>query len=225
MILRFQAVKLLLTFLLRLCGNTAFDGFSFLIPTYGYLTNMKIDNMRVEHRERVIRNSAQMAAREKAEALAAKGITAEALDSPEPQAAGEKKEAETREPYALIAVAAGEGMAEIFEGIGASKVIVGGQTMNPSVEDFLNAAEAANADVVYIFPNNGNVILTAMQASEIEENCRIIVIPSKTIPQGITAMINFSPELSEEEKNRISHLGKALRSMRALLEKRLEEFR
>lgn len=153
--------------------------------TYGYLTNMKIDNMRVEHNERVIHNSEELAA--------------------EQEAADEKAETEEknapaeRAPYALIAVSVGDGLADIFRGIGATDVIQGGQTMNPSTEDILNAAEKANADTVYIFPNNKNIILAANQAEAIAESCHIVVVPSKTIPQGITAIINFSPELSEEE--------------------------
>ncbi len=150
--------------------------------TYGFLTNLKIDNMRVEHHEKVIMDSERVA-REQKEARKAAKAAAE----------------EERVPYALVAVAAGDGMAEIFRGIGATDVIQGGQTMNPSTEDILEAAEKANADTVYIFPNNKNIILAANQAAAIEEDCRIVVVPTKTIPQGITGMINFSQELSPEE--------------------------
>ncbi|MBO6268027.1 MAG: DAK2 domain-containing protein, partial [Clostridium sp.] len=111
----------------------------------------------------------------------------------------QEKAQEEKKPYALVAVAAGDGMAEIFKGIGATDVIQGGQTMNPSTEDILLAAEKACADTVYIFPNNKNIILAANQAAAIEENCHIVVVPTKTLPQGITGMINFSPELSPEE--------------------------
>ncbi len=150
--------------------------------TYGFLTNMKIDNMRVEHHEKVIMDSERLAREQK-----------EAREKEQEKAQEEKK------PYALVAVAAGDGMAEIFKGIGATDVIQGGQTMNPSTEDFLLAAEKACADTVYIFPNNKNIILAANQAAAIEENCHIVVVPTKTLPQGITGMINFSPELSPEE--------------------------
>ena len=150
--------------------------------TYGFLTNMKIDNMRVEHHEKVIMDSERLAREQK-----------EAREKEQEKAQEEKK------PYALVAVAAGDGMAEIFKGIGATDVIQGGQTMNPSTEDILLAAEKACADTVYIFPNNKNIILAANQAAAIEENCHIVVVPTKTLPQGITGMINFSPELSPEE--------------------------
>ena len=150
--------------------------------TYGFLTNMKIDNMRVEHHEKVIMDSERLAREQK--------------DAREKE---QEKAQEERKPYALVAVAAGDGMAEIFKGIGATDVIQGGQTMNPSTEDILLAAEKACADTVYIFPNNKNIILAANQAAAIEENCHIVVVPTKTLPQGITGMINFSPELSPEE--------------------------
>ena len=150
--------------------------------TYGFLTNMKIDNMRVEHHEKVIQDSERLA-REQKEADKLK----------------EESKKEQRKPYALVAVAAGDGMAEIFRGIGATDVIEGGQTMNPSTEDILKAAEKACADTVYIFPNNKNIILAANQAAAIEDKCRIVVVPTKTLPQGITGMINFSQELLPEE--------------------------
>ena len=150
--------------------------------TYGFLTNMKIDNMRVEHHEKVIMDAERLAREQK-----------------EAREKEQEKAQEERKPYALVAVAAGDGMAEIFKGIGATDVIQGGQTMNPSTEDILLAAEKACADTVYIFPNNKNIILAANQAAAIEENCHIVVVPTKTLPQGITGMINFSPELSPEE--------------------------
>ena len=150
--------------------------------TYGFLTNMKIDNMRVEHHEKVIMDSERLAKEQK-----------------EAREKEQEKAQEERKPYALVAVAAGDGMAEIFKGIGATDVIQGGQTMNPSTEDILLAAEKACADTVYIFPNNKNIILAANQAAAIEENCHIVVVPTKTLPQGITGIINFSPELSPEE--------------------------
>ncbi|WP_194609062.1 DAK2 domain-containing protein [Clostridium vitabionis] len=158
--------------------------------TYGYLTNMKIDNMRVEHNERVIHGAQEMAAAQAAE-------DQERADGRDQDEAGEAPR--ERVPYALIAVSAGDGLTEIFKGIGATDVIQGGQTMNPSTEDILNAAQRANADTVYIFPNNKNIILAANQAQMIADFCKIVVVPTKTIPQGITAIINFSPDLGEEE--------------------------
>nr|WP_330386939.1 DAK2 domain-containing protein [[Clostridium] aminophilum] len=150
--------------------------------SYGFLTNMKIDNMRVEHQEKLIKDSEKLAREQKAEEEA-------------------KRAAATKErlPYAMIAVCAGDGMAEIFRGIGATDVISGGQTMNPSTDDILRACENANADVVYVFPNNSNIILAANQARDICESCRIVVVPTKTVPQGVEAIINFVPEMSPEE--------------------------
>ncbi|MDT3843471.1 MAG: DAK2 domain-containing protein [Bacillota bacterium] len=149
---------------------------------YGFLTNMKIDNMRVEHQEKLIKDSEKLAKEQKA--------------AKEAKKAAAPKE---RLPYAMIAVCAGDGMAEIFRGIGATDVISGGQTMNPSTDDILRACENANADVVYVFPNNSNIILAANQARDICESCRIVVVPTKTVPQGVEAIINFVPEMSPEE--------------------------
>lgn len=149
--------------------------------TYGSLSRMKIDNMREEHHERLIQNAEQAAREQKAAAEAA------------------KKESEPRKPYGFIAVSVGEGMAEIFRGIGADYLIEGGQTMNPSTEDMLKAIEQVNADTVYILPNNKNIILAAEQAKYLVEDKTIVVVPSKTVPQGISALINFIPDLSPEE--------------------------
>lgn len=148
--------------------------------TYGSLSRMKIDNMREEHQERLIQNAEQEAARQKAEAE---------------QAAKE----EPRKKDGFIAVSVGEGLGEIFRGIGVDYLIEGGQTMNPSTEDMLNAIDHVNADTVYIFPNNKNIILAAEQATYLVEDKDIVVVPSKTVPQGITAMINFIPERSKVE--------------------------
>ena len=148
--------------------------------TYGSLSRMKIDNMREEHEERLIQNAEQEAARQAAEAA-------------------EARKDEPRKPCGFIAVSVGEGLGEIFKGIGADYVIEGGQTMNPSTEDMLNAIDHVNADTVYILPNNKNIILAAEQAKYLVEDKEIVVVPSKTVPQGITALINFIPELSPEE--------------------------
>ena len=148
--------------------------------TYGSLSRMKIDNMREEHEERLIQNAEKEAARQAAEAA-------------------EGKKEEPRKPCGFIAVSVGAGLGEIFKGIGADYVIEGGQTMNPSTEDMLNAIDHVNADTVYILPNNKNIILAAEQAKYLVEDKEIVVVPSKTVPQGITALINFIPDLSPEE--------------------------
>ncbi|MCI8512609.1 MAG: DAK2 domain-containing protein [Lachnospiraceae bacterium] len=145
--------------------------------TYGSLSRMKVDNMREEHNERLIQNASQIA---------------EEADT-EPDTAGPRK------PYGFIAVSAGSGLGEIFKGIGADYLIEGGQTMNPSTEDMLNAVEKVNADVVYILPNNSNIILAAEQAAGLVTNKRILVVPSRTVPQGMAALISFLPDLSPEE--------------------------
>ena len=154
--------------------------------TYGSLSRMKIDNMREEHNERL-----EMAA-----------SAAPAQEAP--------KVEEPRKEYGFIAVSVGEGLSEIFKGIGADYMIEGGQTMNPSTEDMINAIDKVNADVIYIFPNNKNIILAAEQAKYLVEDKQIIVVPSKTIPQGIAALISFSPEAGPEEnlENMVEEMGR-----------------
>jgi hypothetical protein len=151
--------------------------------TYGSLSKMKIDNMREEHQERLIQNAEKVAAEQKAAEKAHE----------------EEKKEEPRKAYGFIAVSVGEGMSEIFRGIGCDYLIEGGQTMNPSTEDMLNAIDKINADTIYILPNNKNIILAAEQAKHMVEDKEIVVIPSRTVPQGITALINFIPDLSPEE--------------------------
>lgn len=152
--------------------------------TYGSLSRMKIDNMREEHQERLIQDAEKVAAQQKAEDEAKKAAKIE--DKP-------------RKPFGFIAVSVGEGLTEIFKGIGADYLIEGGQTMNPSTEDILNAVEHVNADTIFVLPNNKNIILAAEQAVYLVEDKNIIVVPSRTVPQGITALINFMPDLSGEE--------------------------
>ena len=142
--------------------------------TFGSLTRMKVDNMREEQQERVIAN-AEKAAMEQA------------------------KKDEPKKKYGFISVSAGEGLSEIFKSLGVDYIIEGGQTMNPSTEDMLNAIDKVNAENVFIFPNNSNIILAANQAQSIVEDKNIIVIPTKTIPQGISALIAYSEEASPEE--------------------------
>ena len=152
--------------------------------TYGSLSRMKIDNMREEHHERLIQNASNVAQTPDAPAEAKE--EAPAADEP-------------RKPYGFIAVSIGEGLGEIFKGIGADYLIEGGQTMNPSTEDMVNAIDHVNADTIYILPNNKNIILAAEQAKYLVEDKQIIVVPSKTVPQGITALINFIPDQTPEE--------------------------
>ena len=146
--------------------------------TYGQLSKMKIDNMREEHQEKLIRD---------AERLAEQQANEEAAHE-------EKKPAEPRKAMGFIAVSIGAGMNEIFKELGADYIIEGGQTMNPSTEDMLNAIDRVNADTVFILPNNKNIVLAANQAKSLVEEKEIIVIPTKTVPQGITAIINFMPD-------------------------------
>lgn len=152
--------------------------------TYGSLSRMKVDNMREEHEERVIQDSERLA-KEQAQADTVKQE--------------EKEEPEERRKYGFIAVSCGDGLSEIFKGIGADYLIEGGQTMNPSTEDMLNAIAHVNADHIFILPNNKNIILAANQARDLTEDKEIIVVPSKTVPQGITALVNFMPDLTSQE--------------------------
>ena len=146
--------------------------------TYGQLSKMKIDNMREEHQEKLIRDAEKLAEEQAKEEAAYE----------------EKKTAEPRKAMGFITVSIGAGMYEIFKELGADYIIEGGQTMNPSTEDMLNAIDQVNADMVFILPNNKNIILAANQAKSLVEDKEIIVIPTKTVPQGITAIINFMPD-------------------------------
>ena len=146
--------------------------------TYGQLSKMKIDNMREEHQEKLIRDAEKLAEEQAKEEAAYE----------------EKKPTEPRKAMGFITVSIGAGMNEIFKELGADYIIEGGQTMNPSTEDMLNAVDQVNADTVFILPNNKNIVLAANQAKSLVEDKEIIVIPTKTVPQGITAMINFMPD-------------------------------
>ena len=150
--------------------------------TFGSLTKIKIDNMREEHQEKLIKDAEKLAAAQAAEAKSAPS--------------------EPRKEIGFIAVSIGDGVNEIFNGLGVDAIITGGQTMNPSTEDMLNAIEQVNAEHIFILPNNKNIIMAANQAADICEDKDIIVLPTKTIPQGITALVNFIPDYSvEENKN------------------------
>ncbi len=146
--------------------------------TYGSLSRMKIDNMRLEHEEKLIKDASKIAMEQK-------------------NKAEEKKTA--RKEMGFISVSIGEGVGEIFKGLGVDYLIEGGQTMNPSTEDMLEAIEKVNANYVFILPNNKNIIMAANQAESLTTDKQVIVIPTKTIPQGITAMVNYIPEESAKE--------------------------
>ncbi len=139
--------------------------------TYGQLSRMKIDNMREEHQEKLIKDAEKMA-----------------------RAQAEEKKEEPAKPMGFITVSIGDGLNDIFRELGADYIIEGGQTMNPSTEDMLNAIDKVNAETVFILPNNKNIVLAANQAKALVEDKKIVVIPTKTVPQGITAIINFMPD-------------------------------
>ena len=156
--------------------------------TFGSLSKIKIDNMREEHQEKLIKDSQKLAAQQKAEEEAYEAAQAD-----------EKTNNMPAKEMGFVSVSIGEGMNEVFRGLGADYLIEGGQTMNPSTEDMLNAIEHVNAKTVFILPNNKNIIMAANQAVDLVEDKQIIVIPTKTIPQGITALVNYIPDHSVEE--------------------------
>ena len=147
--------------------------------TFGQLSNMKIDNMRLEHQEKVVKEAEKAAAAEEVAPM------------------------EERKDVGFISVSVGAGMDEIFTGLGVDCMISGGQTMNPSTEDMLNAIDKVNADTIFIFPNNKNIILAANQVQYMVEDKKIVVVPTKTVAQGITAIINYVPDLSVEENEAV----------------------
>lgn len=147
--------------------------------TYGALTSMKIDNMREEHHEKLIKD---------AENAAKKNADKEVVKRNEP-----------RKKVGFVSVSIGDGLNEIFRELGADYIIEGGQTMNPSTEDVLNAISQVNADTVFILPNNGNIILAAQQAKDLTKDKAVIVVPTKTVPEGITAIINYVGDRSPKE--------------------------
>ena len=156
--------------------------------TFGALSNMKIDNMRLEHQEKLIKDAEKVAEQQRLQ------------EKKEEEAARLAEEAANpRKDVGFIAVSIGEGLTEIFKSLGIDCLIEGGQTMNPSTEDVLNAIDRVNADTVFVFPNNKNIILAAEQARDLVTEKNIIVLPTKTIPQGISAMIAYMPEASVEE--------------------------
>lgn len=156
--------------------------------TFGSLSKIKIDNMREEHQEKLIKDSQKLAAQQKAEEEAYEAAQAD-----------EKTNNMPAKEMGFVSVSIGEGMNEVFRGLGVDYLIEGGQTMNPSTEDMLNAIEHVNAKTVFILPNNKNIIMAANQAVDLVDDKQIIVIPTKTIPQGITALVNYIPDHSAEE--------------------------
>lgn len=156
--------------------------------TFGSLSKIKIDNMREEHQEKLIKDSQKLAAQQKAEEEAYEAAQADEKISNMPA-----------KEMGFVSVSIGEGMNEVFRGLEVDYLIEGGQTMNPSTEDMLNAIEHVNAKTVFILPNNKNIIMAANQAVDLVEDKQIIVIPTKTIPQGITALVNYIPDHSAEE--------------------------
>lgn len=144
--------------------------------THGSLSKIKIDNMREEHQERLIKDAAKVAKEQE-----------------------QAKPKEPKKPMGFISVSIGEGMNEVFKGLGVDYIIEGGQTMNPSTEDMLNAIDNVNAETIFILPNNKNIVMAANQAANLVEDKEIIVIPTKTIPQGITALVNYIPDHSAQE--------------------------
>ena len=156
--------------------------------TFGSLSKIKIDNMREEHQEKLIKDSQKLAAQQKAEEEAYEAAQAD-----------EKTNNMPAKEMGFVSVSIGEGMNEVFRGLGVDYLIEGGQTMNPSTEDMLNAIEHVNAKTVFILPNNKNIIMAANQTVDLVEDKQIIVIPTKTIPQGVTALVNYIPDHSAEE--------------------------
>ena len=156
---------------------------------YGSLTSMKIDNMREEHNEKILK---EMEKEQNEKELAA-------ANAP-------------RKPYGFISVSVGSGINEIFTGLGVDYIIEGGQTMNPSTEDILDAISKVNADVIYVLPNNGNIILAANQAAALTEDKKIVVVPTKTIPQGITAVISFATD--KDADSNLEHMTREIANVK-----------
>ena len=162
--------------------------------TLGSLTNLKIDNMREEHEERLIKDASKIAAAEAEEKKAAREAA---------------KKAEPEKEMGFISVSIGAGINEVFKGLGVDYLIEGGQTMNPSTEDMLDAIEQVNAKNIFILPNNKNIVMAANQARDLTEDKNIIVIPTKTIPQGVAAMISYMSQSTpeENEENMLGAIG------------------
>lgn len=172
---------------------------------YGALSNMKIDNMRLEHQEKLFK----MAEKESGTAGQKEEPDAGALPSPQETQTPQASQAPLKN-FGFIAVSVGDGVNEIFRSLGVDYIIEGGQTMNPSTADILDAVDKVNAKTIFVLPNNKNIILAANQAAELTTEKDLLVIPTKTIPQGITAVINFMADVSadENEQNMIQEIAK-----------------
>ncbi len=176
----------------------------------GSLSSIKIDNMREQHEEKLFADAAKLA-REQAAAEASKAGKSEASKADMPDAdpdsgyadEPEDEPADPEKEIGFIAVSVGEGLNEVFYGLGADRLIEGGQTMNPSTEDILRAIDQVNAQTVFVFPNNKNIILAANQAASMAKDKEVVVIPTRTIPQGITALINFVPEYGTDQNRNL----------------------
>lgn len=193
---------------------------------FGQLTAMKVDNMREEHEERLFHmedngnyteirekpGDAGEKASEAGNASGDAGAPAESADTVKDKGSALPERPAERKACGFVTVAAGEGLVKVFKGLGADEVIEGGQTMNPSTNDILKAINRVNADTVFIIPNNKNIILAANQAASITEGKKAVVIPAKTVPQGITAMINYIPD-HDYEMNR-DEMTKSLKSIK-----------
>jgi len=160
--------------------------------SYGQLSRMKIDNMREEHKERLFKDAVKLSKELKAEEERRKAL----------ENAGPKKD------VGFVTVCAGNGLAEMFRELGVDRVIEGGQTMNPSIEDIRSAIAGVNAETVIVLPNNGNIILAAQQAAEITEDKKVVVLRTRTVCEGITAMVNYIPDMSLEENEAAMNEGR-----------------
>ena len=178
---------------------------------YGALSNMKIDNMRLEHQETLVKlneageyealDNVKISAVNQAGIVNADKTTGE--NKPSESTAKEEEPAMEHKDTAFVAVSVGDGMDEIFKSLGCDMIISGGQTMNPSTEDILNAIDKINADNIFVLPNNKNIIMAANQAKNMTEDKNVVVIPTKTVPQGITAIINYVPDMSAEQNEAV----------------------
>ena len=178
---------------------------------YGALSNMKIDNMRLEHQEKLFKMSEKAAEQQNSQSDAKAQAESNETAANDTLAEGkaQTKTEEPPKPVGFIAVSIGEGVNEIFKSLGVDHIIEGGQTMNPSTADILDAVDQVNAQTIFVLPNNKNIILAANQAAELTTDKNLLVIPSKTIPQGLTAVINYVPELSvdENEETMLQEIG------------------
>ncbi len=164
----------------------------------GSLTSIKIDNMREQHEEKLFKDAEKLAKEQEAELASRSEADKSAAAQPEPSQTAAGMPPQPDKDIGFIAVSIGDGLNEVFYGLGADYLIEGGQTMNPSTEDILKAIEQVNTPTVFIFPNNKNIIMAANQAADLAKDREVIVIPTKTLPQGITALINFVPEAGTE---------------------------